>query len=67
MASLLQMMGCRSLNQDWLDALEAYVEADKAREKAERAFERADRLARQCEGELRAVYERLSGEAASNA
>jgi nucleotide-binding universal stress UspA family protein len=60
--SLLAMMAPPGghLHPDYVDALEAYVAADKDREKAERALERADRLARQREAELRAVYERLT-------
>jgi hypothetical protein len=45
---------------DYIDALDAYVAADQAREKAHRAFEKADQLARQREAELRAICERVT-------
>jgi hypothetical protein len=47
---------------DFNDALAAWVEADKAVDKARKAFEKAERVAEQREAELRAVYERLTGE-----
>lgn len=40
---------------DWVDALEAYVNADKEREKAARQLDKAEAVVRQREAELEAV------------
>ena len=64
MASLIQMMGEPIRDPDWTDALEAFTQATKARDKAAGALERAEQLMQQREGELRAVYERLTSPSA---
>ena len=61
--SLVKMMGKAPHHPAFVEALEAYVAADKARDKARQAFERTDQAAQQREAELQAVYERLTGNA----
>lgn len=59
---LLEMMGLSTVHPDWLNALEAYVAACEARDKAAAAFDKAEHRLQQREAEMRAVYERLTGE-----
>lgn len=60
MSTLLKMLSQPPHHPDWTDALEAYVQADKVRERAREAFEKADEVAQQRETELRAIFDRLT-------
>lgn len=60
-ATVLHMASNAPRHPDFADALEAFVTADKACEKARQAFEKAERVVRDREAGLRAVYERLVG------
>lgn len=65
MTSVLKMMGIPDpgrTHPDWLAALEAYVAACEARDKAAGTFDKAEHALQQREAEMRAVYERLTGE-----
>jgi hypothetical protein len=64
--TVLQMMASPPRDPDFNDALAAWIEADKAVDKTRQAFERAERVAEQREAELRAIYERLTGEGKSD-
>jgi hypothetical protein len=63
MTSVIAMMGEPLRDPDWTDALEAYVQSAKARDKAGRAFDEAEHALQQREAELRTVYDRLTGKA----
>ena len=67
MDSFLKMINEAGSDPDFNDALTAFIEADKAREKARKAFERADRLADQREADLRAIYKHLTEGEGGNA
>lgn len=58
--SLLTMMANAPRGPEWSGALEAWIAADKARDKARQAFEQAEQAALEREAELRAVYLRLA-------
>ena len=58
--SILAKLGTAPQHPDFVDALEVYVGALKARDKALAAFEKADEIAKQREAELEAVIDRLN-------
>jgi hypothetical protein len=63
--SLLAILGDPvSTGPDFADALETYVEADRARQAVERELERAQQKVQERETELRAIYARLKQERA---
>ena len=63
MISVLEMMAAPPRSDpDWTGALEAYVAAAQARDKAAVAFDNAEAALLRREAEMRAVYERLTGE-----
>jgi hypothetical protein len=62
--TVLSMMRLRTLDPDWIEALEAYVQACKQVDKRRLEYESAERVASRREDEMRAVYERLTAEGA---
>jgi hypothetical protein len=62
--TVVAMMGLKSHNPDWIDALGAYLQACLRADAKRLAYESAERIASEREDEMRAVYERLTAEGA---
>lgn len=60
--ALSKMMDRRPPGDEWAEALEAFITADKAREKAQQALAKANAALREREADLRVIFERLTGD-----